>query len=95
MNRLDEAAEQVARCQQIVAAGEDWRGLAGDFALAEAAVMAARGNNDFAERQFELVLAIHQKYHLAWAEADTLQYWGVRSPPPVIARGQLKSLTPR
>jgi len=76
MNRLDEAAEQVARCQQIVAAGEDWRGLAGDFALAEAAVMAARGNNDFAERQFELVLAIHQKYHLAWAEADTLQYWG-------------------
>jgi len=76
MNRLDAAAEQVARCRQIMAACEDWRGLAGDVALAEAIVAAGRGNYDIAESQFESALTIHQKYHLAWDEADTLQYWG-------------------
>ena len=76
MNRLDEAAERVARCRQIMAAGEDWRGLAGNVALAEAVVAAARGNYDIAYRQFESALAIHRRYHLAWWEADTLQYWG-------------------
>ncbi len=76
MNRLDDAAEQIARCQQIMAAGEDWRGLAGGFALAEAIVLAARGDYNLSYRQFESALAIHQRYHLAWAEADTLQFWG-------------------
>ncbi len=76
MNRLEAAAEQVARCRQIMAEGEDWRGLAGDVALAEAVVAATRGNYDIAERQFESALAIHQKYHLGWAEADTLHCWG-------------------
>jgi tetratricopeptide (TPR) repeat protein len=76
MNRLDAALEQVARCRQIMAAGEDWRGLVGNVALAEAIVGAERGNYDSAERQFESAMVIHQKYHLAWDEADTLQYWG-------------------
>ena len=67
---------KLARCRQIMAAGEDWRGLAGNVARAEAVVAAARGNYDVAYRQFESALAIHQKYHLAWDEADTLQYWG-------------------
>ena len=43
---------------------------------AEAVVAAARGNYDIADRQFESALGIHQRYHLAWGEADTLQYWG-------------------
>ena len=76
MNRLDEAAEQVARCRQIMAAGEDWRGLVGNVALAEGIVGSERGNYNIAERQFESALVVHQKYHLAWDEADTLQYWG-------------------
>jgi tetratricopeptide (TPR) repeat protein len=76
MNRLDEAVEQVARCRQIMAAGEDWRGLAGNVALAEGVVAAALGNYDIAYKQFESALAIHQRYHLAWGEAGTLQYWG-------------------
>ena len=76
MNRLDVAAEQVARCRQIMADGEDWRGRAGDVALAEAVVAATRGNYDIADRQFESALAIHQKYHLGWALADTLHCWG-------------------
>jgi non-specific serine/threonine protein kinase len=76
MKRLDEATEQVTRCRQVLAAGEDWRGLAGNVALAEAVVAGERGDYDIAYRQFEAALAIHQKYHLAWAQADTLHYWG-------------------
>jgi tetratricopeptide (TPR) repeat protein len=76
MKRLDEAAEQVARCHQIMAAGEDWRGLAGGVARAHAIVEAARGNYDVAFRQFESALTVHQKYHLLWEQADTLQCWG-------------------
>jgi len=76
MNRLDEAAEQIARCQQIMTSGEDWRGLAGNVAIAEGVVAAERGNYDIAYKHFESALAIHQRYHLAWGEAHTLQYWG-------------------
>ncbi|HWN58421.1 MAG TPA: AAA family ATPase, partial [Methylomirabilota bacterium] len=52
-NRLDAAAEQVARFWQIMADGEDWRGLAGDVACAVAAVEGARGNYGVAYRQLE------------------------------------------
>jgi tetratricopeptide (TPR) repeat protein len=76
MNRLDAAEEQVARCRQIMASGEDWRGRGGDVARAEAVVAAARGNYDIAYRQFESALAISRRYHLAAEEADTLQFWG-------------------
>jgi hypothetical protein len=76
MNRLDEAAEQVARCRQIMAAGEDWRGLVGDVASAEAAVEAARGNYEDAYRLLETALAVHRKYHTAWHESYTLELWG-------------------
>jgi tetratricopeptide (TPR) repeat protein len=74
--RLHAAAEQVARCHQIMAAGEDWRGLAGDAARAEGVVAAAQGDYELAFRKFESALAVHQKYRLAWDEAHTLQYWG-------------------
>jgi class 3 adenylate cyclase len=76
MNRLDAAAEQVSRCREILAGGEDWRGLAGDVALAEGVVAAAQGIYDVADRQFESALAIHRRYHLAWLEAQTLHNWG-------------------
>jgi len=77
MDRLDEAAEQVARCHHIMAAGEDWGGLAGDVLCAEAFVAAARCHYDRADRQFESAQAIHQKYHLTWEEAGTLHCWGL------------------
>ena len=75
-NRLDEADEQVARCRQIMATGEDWRGLVGTVARAEAAVEAARGNYCVAYPLLESALAVHQRYHTAWEEADTLTLWG-------------------
>jgi tetratricopeptide (TPR) repeat protein len=76
MNRLDEAVAQIARCRQIMEAGEDWRGLAGTVARAEAAVEASRGNYEIACRLLESALAIHRTYHAAWDEADTLELWG-------------------
>ncbi len=87
MNRLDAAAAEVARCRQIMAAGEDWRGRAGDVALADAVVAAARGNYDFADRQFEAAVSIHRKFHVAWEEADTLIAGDSRSRPPAIPPG--------
>ena len=76
MNRLDAAAEQLARCREILAGGEDWRGRAGDVARAEAVVAAVQGNHDVAEGQFESAVAIQRRYHLVWEEADTLHHWG-------------------
>jgi len=59
-----------------MAAGENWRGRAGDVERAEGVIAAARGNYDIAYRQFEAALAIQRKYHLTADEADTLQEWG-------------------
>ena len=41
--RLGEAQSQLTRCLEIIAAGEDWRGLAGKVARADAVVAAAEG----------------------------------------------------
>jgi tetratricopeptide (TPR) repeat protein len=76
MNRLDEAAEQVARCYEIMSAGEDWRGRVSTVEWAEAVVAAARGNYDLAEQHFESALAVQRKYHLLIDENWMLPYWG-------------------
>ena len=76
MNRLDVAAEQMARCRELMATDEDWRGRAGDVSRAEAILEAAHADYDLANRQFESALAIHQRYHSAWEQADTLESWG-------------------
>jgi tetratricopeptide (TPR) repeat protein len=76
MNRLDDADEQLARCRQIMAAGEDWRGRVADVACAEAVLAAARGNYDLADHRFASALAIQRQYHLMMAESFVLQNWG-------------------
>jgi tetratricopeptide (TPR) repeat protein len=76
MNRLDAAVAEVARCRQIMSAGEDWRGRVGDVALAEGVVAAARGDFNFADRQFEDAVSVHRKFHGAWQESNTLNCWG-------------------
>jgi tetratricopeptide (TPR) repeat protein len=76
MDRVDAAVAEVARCRQIMAAGEDWRGRAGDVALAEAVVAAARGDFNFADRRFADAMAVHRKFHGVWQESNTLQCWG-------------------
>jgi tetratricopeptide (TPR) repeat protein len=76
MNRPTEAEPHVERCREIMAAGEDWRGLAGYAVRAEAVVTAAEGNVDSAEQQFARALEIFDRYTLPFEAAETFLYWG-------------------
>jgi tetratricopeptide (TPR) repeat protein len=71
-----QALPHLQRCRQIVAAGENWLGLAGLVELAEAVVAAAQREYAAAETQFEKAIATFQRYCRPWEEADTFQYWG-------------------
>ena len=71
-----EALPHLARCRAILAAGEDWRGLAGHVALAEAATLALAGHLPSAETRFERAVAIFRRYALPWDEAEALYIWG-------------------
>jgi class 3 adenylate cyclase/tetratricopeptide (TPR) repeat protein len=71
-----EARARLARCRTIMAAGEDWRGLAGHVARAEAATLAAEGQLDAAGPHFEQALAVYRRYTLPWEEAEAHISWG-------------------
>ena len=71
-----EALPHLERCRLIVAAGENWFGLAGSVERAEAVVAAAQREYAAAEAHFHKAIATFQRYCLPWEEADTLQYWG-------------------
>ena len=64
------------RLRQILAAGEDWRGLVGAVARAEAVVAAAEGRLKDAETFFERAIATFTRYSLPWEQAETLLLWG-------------------
>ncbi|MGC2304395.1 ATP-binding protein [Candidatus Binatus sp.] len=72
----ERAHPHLTRCREILGNGEDWRGLAGKVARAEAVVAAAEGKCDDAERQFEKAIEIFRRYHVPFEEAETLHYWG-------------------
>ncbi|HYK17060.1 MAG TPA: hypothetical protein VEV37_03510, partial [Bryobacteraceae bacterium] len=71
-----QALPHLQRCRQLVAAGENWLGVAGFVDLAEAVVVAAQGEYSAAEAHFEEAITTFQRYCRPWDEADTLQYWG-------------------
>ncbi len=75
MGRLEDAVAAVSRCREV-SAGEDWRGLGGHLARAEAAVAVEVGKLDAALAGFESALTIFRKYALPWEEADTLHRCG-------------------
>ena len=70
------AREHVHRCTEILAAGEEWRGLAGRVALAEAVVVAAGGDPAAAAARFEQARQTFRRYTLPWEEAESLHLWG-------------------
>ncbi len=70
--RPEKTRPHFERCREILAQGEDWRGLAGRVGLAEAVVAGADGNVDDAERHFEAALAVFRRYSLPWDEAEAL-----------------------
>jgi ATP/maltotriose-dependent transcriptional regulator MalT len=74
--RPADALPHLARCRAILANGEDWRGLPGRVAQAEAAVAAAEGRIGEAEADFERAAEIFRRYSCPWDEAETLLLWG-------------------
>ena len=75
LGQYDAAERELARCREIVAAGEDWRGMSGDVGLAAAVLAAARGRYQEAEGEFDAALSIFCRYSAPWEEADTLECW--------------------
>jgi tetratricopeptide (TPR) repeat protein len=71
-----DATSNLERCREILAEGEDWRGLVGLVARAEAVVAGARGKLNDAEQQFERANVVFRRYCLPWLEAETFSFWG-------------------
>jgi DNA-binding CsgD family transcriptional regulator len=74
--RVRDAMAHLARCRQILGKGEDWRGLAGRTALAEAVVAVGSGDLGEAGLHFDRAIATFQKYSLPWDKAEALHLWG-------------------
>jgi DNA-binding NarL/FixJ family response regulator len=68
--RLEEARGQLARCNEIVGSGEDWRGLAGRVALGEAALALAERRLTSAAGRVTRAIEVFRRYALPWDEAE-------------------------
>jgi len=73
---IESAISHLERCREILGGGEDWRGLAGHVARAEAVVAAAEQRLSDATAWFERATTIYRHYSLPWEEAETLLFWG-------------------
>ena len=87
--QAERARSHIARIREIMADGEDWRGLAGYAACAEAAVAAAEGRPDEAEPQFARAIEIFRRYRVPWEEAETFSHWG----RALVSRGDKERAT--
>jgi tetratricopeptide (TPR) repeat protein len=74
--RSNDAQSQLTRCREILGNGEEWCGLAGKVARAEAVVAAAERKYEDAETRFEKSVQIFRRYHVPFEEAEALYYWG-------------------
>jgi tetratricopeptide (TPR) repeat protein len=74
MGQVAAAEHELVRCREIMASGEDWRGLAGVAVLAEALVAVAGGRFQNAEAQFEKAAEIFRRYQVPFEEAEALYY---------------------
>ena len=72
----EEAIAQVMRCTEIMAAGEDWRGLKGMVQLAAGVLENVQGDLQKAEADFERSTEIFGLYHLPWHQAEAQHRWG-------------------
>jgi class 3 adenylate cyclase/tetratricopeptide (TPR) repeat protein len=72
----DEARTHVTRCQQVLAEGQDWRGLAGRVRLAAGSCAATAGQLADAAQEFEAAQRVFRDCRLPFDEAEALQHWG-------------------
>ena len=75
--RLEDARAAVHQCRAALRDGEDWAGLLGRVALAEAAIGAAEGQTAAAQGVFRQAVGTLRHYQLPWDEAQALECWGV------------------
>ena len=73
--RLEEAEWHLVRCRELLDAGEDWRGVAGRIALAEAVLAAAQRRNEDASDHFERALEVFRAYMLPWDQTEAYELW--------------------
>jgi tetratricopeptide (TPR) repeat protein len=76
LGRLEYARDQVARCDEITAAGENWRGLGAHAERAAATLAAAEGRHSDADARFATSAGVFNRLSLVWEEADVLHRWG-------------------
>ena len=76
MGAEEAARRQVIRCNEILAAGEDWRGVRGHAEHAGAACLAAEKNYDRADEQFAAAIKSLNRFSLVWDEAEAFRNWG-------------------
>lgn len=69
------AAGQLARCDEIVGVGEDWRGVVGVVELARGAVASVRGHRRQSDVAYARALEVFGAYQLPWRRAEALHAW--------------------
>jgi tetratricopeptide (TPR) repeat protein len=72
----DQAAAHLARCEQVLAAGDDWRGLVGEVALARAAVALRDADWRSAGVAAEQAVTVFEDHQLPWRQVAALHAWG-------------------
>jgi tetratricopeptide (TPR) repeat protein len=76
MGCIKEARDNLARCREIMAAGEDWRGVIGLVGLSEAAIAAAEHRFNDADSHFADALQVIRRYAVRWIEGPAVCDWG-------------------
>jgi tetratricopeptide (TPR) repeat protein len=76
LGRSGEARPHLNRCREVLADGEDWRGLAGRTAVVEGVAAAADRERASADERFQEAIEIFRRYELPWQEADAFRHWG-------------------
>lgn len=74
--RLQAARSQLDRCQEVLRAGEDWRGRAGRVAVAAGLLAAADGRHADADAALAAALSTFRAHALPWEEAEALRLRG-------------------
>ncbi len=69
------AAAHLGRCDEIVGAGEDWRGVVGVVELARAAVASVRGHRRQSDGAYARALEAFRTFRQPWLRADALHTW--------------------
>ena len=87
--QLEEGRAQLARCREIIQAGEDWRGLAGRVDLAAGMLAAAEGMPRKSGEAFASAVNTFHRYACSWDEAQARSLWARAL--PAEASGQHKA----